>query len=71
MSQSFTAYMKRRQAEQELFTARRSLTHLVEIYDSGLWRRLYREEVFIGAVREAREAVDHWTTVLGQLDGGC
>jgi len=69
MAQSLTAYMQRRQAEQELFTARRALTHLVQIYDSGQWRRFYREEVFIDAVQKAREAVDYWTTALGQLGG--
>jgi len=43
------------------------LTHLVELYDSGQWKRLYKEEVFAEAVRKARQAVDHWTDIA-QLD---
>ena len=69
MAKTLTVYVQRKRAQQELFTARRTLTHLVEIYDSGQWRRLYQEKVFIDTVRTAREAVDHWTEVLGELRG--
>lgn len=61
---------QRKRAERELFHARRTLIHLVEIYDSGKWRRLYREEVFVETIRQAREAVDHWAEVLGGCNGG-
>jgi len=69
MAKTLTVHVQRKRAEQELFTARRTLTHLVEIYDSGQWRRLYQEQVFIDTVRTARETVDHWTEVLGELRG--
>jgi hypothetical protein len=36
----------------------------VELYDSGQWKNLYREDVFAEAVRQARQAVDHWTNVV-------
>lgn len=67
MARTATVSTQRKKAQRELHTARRTLTHLIEIYDNGQWRRLYREEVFIGTVRKAREAVDHWTAVLGRL----
>jgi hypothetical protein len=70
MRQSLSGSMQRKKAERELFAARRTLTHLVEIYSSGQWRRFYGQEAFVRAVRKARETVDHWTSVLGQLDGG-
>lgn len=55
---------QRKNAEWQLFSARRSLALFVELYESGQWKRLYKEEVFADAVRKAREAVDCWTDVL-------
>jgi uncharacterized repeat protein (TIGR03809 family) len=48
-------------AKSELFSARRSLSHLVELYNSGQWNRFYKEAAFAEAVRQARLAVEHWT----------
>jgi hypothetical protein len=57
---------QRANAEQQLFGARRALSHLIEMYESGQWRLHYkREDVFAEAVREARHAVDFWSGVLG------
>lgn len=70
MAKTLTAYMERKRAEHELLTARQTLTNLVELYDSGRWRKHYRDDVFVGAVRKAREAVDHWTEVLDGLGDG-
>jgi uncharacterized repeat protein (TIGR03809 family) len=67
MTKTLTTNVQRKNAERQLFDARRSLTHLVELYDSGQWKRLYKEEVFADAVRKARQAVDHWTDIA-QLD---
>jgi uncharacterized repeat protein (TIGR03809 family) len=67
MTKTLTTDVQRKNAERQLFGARRSLTHLVELYDSGQWKRLYKEEVFADAVRKARQAVDHWTNIA-QLD---
>ncbi len=70
MTETLTAYIHHKKAEQELFNARQKLIHLVEMYDSGRWRRLYKEAVFAATVRKAREAVDHWADVLTKLDRG-
>ena len=67
MTKTLTTNVQRKNAERQLFCARRSLSHLVELYDSGLWKRLYQEEVFAEAVRQARQIVDHWTAIA-QLD---
>ena len=63
MTKTLTTNVQRKNAERQLFGARRYLTHLVELYDSGQWKRLYKEEVFAEAVRKARQAVDHWTDI--------
>jgi hypothetical protein len=70
MTDTLTAYLNRKKAEQELFTARKTLTHLVELYDTGQWRRLYKEDVFVGTVRKARESVEHWSDVLERSERG-
>lgn len=68
MAKALTSYLQRKKAEQELFTARKTLTHLVELYQNGQWQKLYKEDVFAGTVRKAREAVDHWQDVINRLD---
>jgi uncharacterized repeat protein (TIGR03809 family) len=70
MTKSSTAEAQRKNAEQQLFGARRALAHLVELYDDGRWRSYYKEEAFAEAVREARQAVDHWTKIVGMCSGG-
>jgi hypothetical protein len=71
MTKSATAEVQRQHAERQLFTARRALTHLVELYDSGQWRHYYKkEEAFAEAVREARQAVEQWSDIVNQVGGG-
>lgn len=64
MTKILTAEVQRKNAERQLFGARRALSHLVELYDSGQWRLLYKEDTFAEAVREARQAVEHWADVV-------
>ena len=61
MTKVLTAEFQQKHAERQLFTARRALSHLVQLYESGQWRHLYKEEAFAEAVRQARQAVDAWT----------
>jgi len=68
MTKTLTADIQRKHAERQLFGARRALSHLVELYDSGQWRVLYREDTFAEAVRAARQAVDHWTDVMAKSE---
>jgi uncharacterized repeat protein (TIGR03809 family) len=67
MTKTLTTDVQRKNAERHLFGARRSLTHLVELYESGQWKRLYKEETFAEAVRQARQAVDCWTDIAHRL----
>jgi hypothetical protein len=68
MTKTFTAEVQRKNAERQLFSARRALEHLVQLYDSGQWKNLYREDTFADAVRQARQLVDHWTTVIAKAE---
>ena len=71
MTKATTAEVQRHNAERQLFGSRRALAHLVEMYDKGHWRLHYKkEEAFAEAVRNARQAVDHWTEVVTKLDEG-
>ena len=65
---TLTMEVQRKNAERQLFGARRALGHLVELYDSGQWKTLYREDTFAEAVRQARQAVDHWTNVMAKAE---
>jgi hypothetical protein len=69
MTKTLTTDVQRKNAERQLFTSRRALGHLVELYDSGQWKNLYREDTFADAVRQARQAVDHWTGVIAKSEG--
>jgi hypothetical protein len=69
MTKTLTADVQRKNAERQLFGARRALSHLVELYDSGQWKHLYKEDAFAEAVRQARQAVDHWTNVVAKSEG--
>ncbi len=68
MTKILTADIQRRNAERQLFGARRALGHLVELYDSGQWKILYKEDTFAEAVRQARKAVEHWTDVVAKAE---
>jgi uncharacterized repeat protein (TIGR03809 family) len=70
MTKTLATDVQRKNAELQLFSARRSLTHLIELYDSGQWKRFYKEEVFAETVRKARQAVDCWTDIAHRLAGG-
>jgi hypothetical protein len=71
MTKTLTAEVQRNNAERQLFGARRALSHLVEMYDKGQWRLYYKkEDAFAEAVREARQAVDHWTSVVSKCESG-
>lgn len=69
MTKSLTATAQRKNAEQQLFTARRALEHLVKLYESGQWKNFYKEDTFATAVRQARQLVDHWTDVIARSEG--
>lgn len=68
MTKTLTAEVQRKNAERQLFGARRALNHLVELYDSGQWKSLYKEDAFAEAVREARRAVEHWTDIMSKAE---
>jgi hypothetical protein len=69
MTKTFTVEAQRHNAERQLFTARRALSHLVEMYENGQWRVHYKkEDAFVEAVRQARQAVEHWTNVFSKTD---
>jgi thiaminase len=44
------------------------LEHLVQLYDSGQWKNFYKEDNFADAVRQARQLVDHWTSVVAKAE---
>jgi uncharacterized repeat protein (TIGR03809 family) len=68
MTKLLTADIQRKNAERQLFGARRALNHLVQLYDSGQWRTLYKEDAFAEAVREARQAVERWADIVAKAD---
>jgi hypothetical protein len=68
MTKTLTAEVQRKNAERQLFSARRALEHLVQLYDSGQWKNLYREDTFADAVRQARQLVDPWTNVVAKAE---
>lgn len=68
MTKVLTAEMQHKHAERQLFTARRALSHLVQLYESGQWRHLYKEEAFAEAVRQARQTVDTWTDAVAKAE---
>ena len=68
MAKALTADVQRKHAERQLFGARRALGHLVEMYDNGQWRQHYKEDTFAEAVRQARQVVEHWTSVVAKCE---
>jgi len=68
MTKALTADIQRKNAERQLFGARRTLAHLVELYNSGRWRLHYKEDAFAEAVRQARQSVEYWTAVVAKSD---
>ena len=45
--------------------AKRRRDHLVELYDSGRWRRYFNEETFRAHMRAAVREVEDWQGVAG------
>ncbi len=71
MTKTLTAEVQHHNAERQLFGARRALSHLVEMYEKGQWRLYYKkEEAFAEAVRDARQAVEHWTEIVNKVGDG-
>jgi hypothetical protein len=71
MTKVLTTEVQSKNVERQLFTARRALGHLVEMYDNGKWRQYYKkEDAFADAVRQARQAVDHWTAAFNKCERG-
>lgn len=68
MTKVLTAEMQHKHAERQLYAARRALSHLVQLYESGQWRQLYKEEAFAEAVRQARQAVDQWADAVARAE---
>jgi hypothetical protein len=68
MTKTLTLDVQHKNAERQLFAARRALSHLIELYESGQWKTLYKEDTFAEAVRQARQAVEHWTDVVSKPD---
>jgi hypothetical protein len=66
MTKTLTLEVQHMNAERQLFAARRALGHLVQLYESGQWKTLYKEDAFAEAVREARQAVEHWNDVVSK-----
>jgi hypothetical protein len=66
MTKTLTLDVQHKNAERQLFAARRALSHLIELYESGQWKTLYKEDAFTEAVRQARQAVEHWSDVVSK-----
>jgi uncharacterized repeat protein (TIGR03809 family) len=48
--------------------AERRRAHLVELYDTGRWKRYYTEEELVVRMREAIALVERWKRLAGQID---
>ena len=47
--------------------AERRRAHLVELYDTGRWKRYYTQEQLIGRMRDAIALVETWDRLTGQI----
>lgn len=68
MAKTLAVEVQRKSAEHKLARARQALAQLVELYDSGKWRRLCSDESFASTVRQARWAFEHWTDIFSKFD---
>jgi uncharacterized repeat protein (TIGR03809 family) len=64
MAQRSTTYFSDGYAPRGLALAERRLAYLVELYDSGRWRRYHGDADFLLIVREAKAAVEGWRRLL-------
>jgi uncharacterized repeat protein (TIGR03809 family) len=46
----------------------RRRAHLVELYDTGRWKRYYTEEQLVAHMREAIALVETWDRLAGQME---
>lgn len=46
--------------------AEQRLEYLIELFDTGRWRRFYGEEAFLEDIREAKIAVETWRGLLSR-----
>ena len=47
--------------------AERRRAHLVELYDTGRWKRYYTQEQLIGRMRDAIALVETWDRLTGPI----
>jgi uncharacterized repeat protein (TIGR03809 family) len=52
-------------ARKWLALAERRKLHMIELYDSGRWRRYYTEAKLLAEMRGAIEACDAWARIVG------
>jgi uncharacterized repeat protein (TIGR03809 family) len=45
------------------------LAHLVELFETGRWRRYHTEAAFLENLREAKSAVETWSMLSGSEAG--
>jgi hypothetical protein len=64
MTKASTAEIQGKGAERQLFDARRTLAHLVEMYDNGKWRVHYKEPAFADALQQAKRTIAHWSAII-------
>jgi len=50
--------------------AERRLQHLIELFESGRWRRYYDERSLLENIREAKAAVETWRTLSRNTTAG-
>jgi hypothetical protein len=46
--------------------AEKRLQHLIELFESGRWRRYHSERAFFENVQEAKRAVERWRALAGR-----
>jgi hypothetical protein len=67
MTKTLTVENQRSNAERQLFTARRALSHLVEMYDNGQWRIFTKKKRRLPTRSEARAKPSKRGTMLSRL----
>lgn len=50
--------------------AERRRDHIIELYESGRWRRYYSEERFVALLRDASRALEAWNGITHMLAEG-
>ncbi len=47
--------------------AERRRTHMIDLYDTGRWKRYYSEEEFVALMRETVRLADSWSRMAEPL----